>query len=88
MSAISDQRYVEVQAAVGVVASMLIGDAFADLGDFIERADRAQGLGPILLPSEWRAASDKLDEVLVHARALRDARHRILKAVDPEEHGE
>lgn len=73
--ALSEEVYVDTQTQVGLFASMLCG--MQNLDQFIAQAERAQALGPILHPSEYRASADKLREVITHARALREARDKI-----------
>lgn len=78
---IADDAYIRVQEMIQMVSRLLLdpklglGEPSLDL--FIERAERAQDLGPILHPSEWTAGTDKLRQVLTCARALRTARDAI-----------
>lgn len=78
---IEDDAYIACQKAIEIVSRLLLdpkgGLGAPTLDLFIERAERAMSVGPILHPSEFRAGADKLTEVLACARALRDARDKI-----------
>jgi hypothetical protein len=86
---LSDDAYMQVQDSVQFVANLLLdpgspgrvglGEDALDL--FIQRADRALSLGPIIHPSEFQTGAGKLQEALAHARALRTAREAILKSI-------
>jgi hypothetical protein len=87
-TAIDDGAYIVTQRLVEGFACILV-DPQTGLGRpldlFIERAQRAQDLGPTLHPSEWRDGTDKLREILTHARALRTARDAIIESMyDPD----
>jgi hypothetical protein len=76
----ADDSYRKAQQSIETVCRLLfdprcLGEPVLDM--FIERAEEAQALGPILYPSEFRAGADKLSEVLDHARALREAAAKI-----------
>jgi hypothetical protein len=73
----ADERYIETQQQVEIASRILLGMDDEALGELIDRGSRAQGLGPLLHPTEWLAGTDKLREVLTSARALREARRKI-----------
>lgn len=78
---IADVGYIECQATIQTLAALIAtSPALEDLDEFITRANRALGVGPVFHPSEFRAGADKLTEVLAHACALRTARKLIREA--------
>lgn len=72
---ITDEQYTATQLLIQSIAGLLHNWDALDL--FIERLERACAIGPVLHPSEFRAAGDKPLLVLTHARALRQARDKI-----------
>jgi hypothetical protein len=80
---IADDAYERIQSMLGTVSQLLLdpklGFGKPSLDLFIERAERAESLGPVLHPSEFQIGADKLRLVLVCARAIRDARDQIAK---------
>lgn len=77
---ISDEDYKDMQASISIATAVLAGIDGDRLDAFIERADRAMGIGPILHPTEWREAADQLELILSHARTLRAARVAVVHA--------
>ena len=52
------------------------------LAEFLERARHAEALGPILDPTLYREASDKLQHVITVAEALSEAKSRIVLSAE------
>jgi hypothetical protein len=72
----NDPQWEETLHAMTFVAQQLLK---LPLGEFLERASRAQSIGPILDPTLWMGATNKLEAIQEVASALHAAQVRINK---------
>jgi hypothetical protein len=68
-------EYLQTQTQLTLIAGLV---AEMPLAAFISRAESAEAIGPILHPSEYKAAGEQLIAILAIARAARDFQTVVL----------
>lgn len=73
--------YEHMQEEVRLIASAIASLDPIILQEFVDAAERANSVGPILDPTAHRLAGDKLQMVIEHAKAVAQARALITKSL-------
>jgi hypothetical protein len=79
----NNEEYLEIQKQVVLMAN-LVKDML--LKEFIELADKADAIGPILDPTLWRDGHESLDIIRHLARGLMKFQDEAVKLLEEAEH--
>lgn len=67
---LSNSEYIAMQSRLELIAGLAVSTDPHTLDLFIQQAERATSLGPLLDPSLYMLGGEKLRGVITHARAL------------------
>lgn len=75
-------EYMATQNRVALLARVIISTDPEPIEALVAQADTAAVLGPLLDPTAWARGRDNLAMVRSHARAILEARRRLVEAAE------
>jgi len=80
--ALDADRYLEIQDQIMLISSFILALDGNQLQELLTDAEHSESFGCFVDPTRWRESIDKIQLVIVHARAIKEAKIKMQKAME------